>query len=56
MVQAPGKTFWHDLVKVIMSMFYNQEILHISKKFSIYLGDKSKNIHKDIVYNSKTPQ
>lgn len=50
------KTIQHDLVKVIVSMLYNQEIWHISKKFYIYLGDKSKNIHKDTAYKSKIPQ
>lgn len=55
-VQAPGKTIRHDLLKVIMHVFHNQEILHISKKFYIYLGDKSKNIHKGTVYNSNKLQ
>lgn len=56
MVQAPGKTIQHSLVKVIMHMLHNQEILDISKKFYIYLGDKSKNIHKGIVYNNNKLQ
>lgn len=56
MVQVPGRTIQHDLLKVIMPMFHNQEILHISKKFYIYLGDKSKNIYKGIVYNSNKLQ
>lgn len=52
MVQAPGKTIQHSPVEVIMHMLHNQEILDISKKFYMYLGDKSKNIHKGIVYNN----
>lgn len=48
-----GKTIQHDLVKVTVSRLHNQGILHIPKAFSlcVFLGEKSKNVHKDIVYD-----